>query len=182
MSIDSDMCEDSIRDIEGEESTVESDVESDGDYPTLILKLRKPPLDNDENFAENTQNDEPKLDTPEEKPASGEWKCPICMEDIHDPVVTRCGHVFCKRCIYEWLNRSNICPTCNRHNLKHTELLSIRGQGFSENRPEPDNTLVANSIPIRIMRIIKGKILTINTLVSLFLLIVFYLSLFLKMR
>jgi Zinc finger, C3HC4 type (RING finger) len=29
--------------------------------------------------------------------------CPICMEAVVDPCVTRCGHLFCWTCIYRWL-------------------------------------------------------------------------------
>ena len=85
------------------------------------------------------------------------WLCPICMEEIHNPVVTECGHVYCKRCIEEWLQRQNVCPTCNRHGL---HLRSIKNLGPIEDRPEPDNTLKANTIPKRFVRFVRRNVLT----------------------
>jgi len=46
--------------------------------------------------------------------------CAICMEAFGDmpkaPLceIRRCGHVFCKGCIYPWLRRSDACPLCKR--------------------------------------------------------------------
>eukprot|EP00741_Cyanophora_paradoxa_P002982 tig00000655_g2895.t1 len=40
--------------------------------------------------------------------------CPICFDELLQPVVTECGHSFCKHCIEEALERSRLCPTCRR--------------------------------------------------------------------
>lgn len=43
------------------------------------------------------------------------FECSICMEVAREPVVTRCGHMYCWVCIREWLgqNRSTLtCPVC----------------------------------------------------------------------
>jgi len=40
--------------------------------------------------------------------------CPICYEDIAEPVMTKCGHIFCKNCITSSLRNSNKCPLCQR--------------------------------------------------------------------
>ena len=46
--------------------------------------------------------------------------CAICMETFGDmpkaPLceINRCGHVFCKGCIHQWLRRSDACPLCKR--------------------------------------------------------------------
>jgi hypothetical protein len=31
------------------------------------------------------------------------FECRICFESVKEPVVTRCGHLFCWRCLYTWL-------------------------------------------------------------------------------
>jgi len=38
--------------------------------------------------------------------------CPICYEDIAEPVMTKCGHIFCKNCIVSSLRNANKCPLC----------------------------------------------------------------------
>ena len=30
------------------------------------------------------------------------WECKICIEEAKEAVVTKCGHLFCWACIYEW--------------------------------------------------------------------------------
>ncbi|XP_053992475.1 uncharacterized protein LOC128883792 isoform X2 [Hylaeus volcanicus] len=40
-------------------------------------------------------------------------KCNICLEDPEDPVVTRCGHLYCWICLHTWLQRGSVeCPVC----------------------------------------------------------------------
>jgi len=39
--------------------------------------------------------------------------CPVCMGPLcEDDLEARCGHVFHKKCIVNWLSRSNTCPMC----------------------------------------------------------------------
>eukprot|EP00899_Mesostigma_viride_P021906 jgi/Mesvir1/29717/Mv00949-RA.2 len=46
--------------------------------------------------------------------AGGDDDCPICLSALATPCITRCAHVFCKRCIEAVLTRgvSNACPMC----------------------------------------------------------------------
>eukprot|EP00418_Pyrodinium_bahamense_P087615 CAMPEP_0179074618 /NCGR_PEP_ID=MMETSP0796-20121207/33177_1 /TAXON_ID=73915 /ORGANISM="Pyrodinium bahamense, Strain pbaha01" /LENGTH=139 /DNA_ID=CAMNT_0020771843 /DNA_START=67 /DNA_END=483 /DNA_ORIENTATION=- len=32
------------------------------------------------------------------------FECNICLEQALEPVVTRCGHLFCWSCLHKWLN------------------------------------------------------------------------------
>ena len=41
------------------------------------------------------------------------FDCPICMCKMTEPTITKCGHTFCKDCIYEAVNRTHDCPLCN---------------------------------------------------------------------
>jgi len=34
---------------------------------------------------------------------SSGFDCNICLENVQDPVVTLCGHLYCWPCIYKWL-------------------------------------------------------------------------------
>ncbi|KAH3764630.1 E3 ubiquitin-protein ligase RNF4 [Pelomyxa schiedti] len=39
-------------------------------------------------------------------------QCPICLTEITTCTSTKCGHVFCEKCIRHWLRGSDKCPTC----------------------------------------------------------------------
>ncbi|XP_050304141.1 TNF receptor-associated factor 6-like [Anthonomus grandis grandis] len=41
------------------------------------------------------------------------FECPICLAWLRDPVLTSCGHRFCRNCIQEWLQKENACPVDN---------------------------------------------------------------------
>lgn len=68
-----------------------------------------------------------------EKSESGEKNrftdaCPICHDVCESPMVTKCGHIFCKDCITAYVNDENNkesgCPECSFTPLKPTELVS----------------------------------------------------------
>lgn len=43
--------------------------------------------------------------------------CPTCLDpytEDNPKVLTRCGHAFHLPCLYEWLERSETCPVCER--------------------------------------------------------------------
>merc|ERR1712039_207756 len=55
------------------------------------------------------------------------YECNICLEQATDPVVTRCGHLFCWGCLHQWLtiprrspvhgglqpsSGTSMCPVC----------------------------------------------------------------------
>ncbi|CAF1214148.1 unnamed protein product [Rotaria magnacalcarata] len=51
-----------------------------------------------------------------------EFICIICNKPLDDPRCTPCDHIFCGKCITEWIQRKNhSCPTC-RQPLRHQEL------------------------------------------------------------
>jgi len=59
------------------------------------------------------------VNPPKEKKLPPEvFQCPICFKNINDKknmVVTKCGHKFCSKCIFEYLKRNdngNKCPMC----------------------------------------------------------------------
>ena len=35
------------------------------------------------------------------------YECPICMCKLNEPLIAKCGHTFCKVCIFDNLNRLN---------------------------------------------------------------------------
>ncbi|XP_054726174.1 uncharacterized protein LOC129236027 isoform X1 [Anastrepha obliqua] len=44
------------------------------------------------------------------------FMCPVCMESCinNEPTSTKCGHVFCARCIREAIRLTHKCPMCNK--------------------------------------------------------------------
>ncbi|GLC42798.1 hypothetical protein PLESTM_001380900 [Pleodorina starrii] len=43
-------------------------------------------------------------------------ECPICVDTLDQPVVTRCNHWFCRECLTGWINASvhHNCPSCRQ--------------------------------------------------------------------
>eukprot|EP00055_Hartaetosiga_balthica_P004508 m.11872 g.11872 ORF g.11872 m.11872 type:complete len:232 (+) comp3907_c0_seq1:85-780(+) len=48
----------------------------------------------------------------EEEKSMSSYSCRICLDIAHDPVVTKCGHLYCWPCLHEWLQRKEECPVC----------------------------------------------------------------------
>jgi hypothetical protein len=45
--------------------------------------------------------------------------CVICMDVMVEPVMLRCGHKFCYKCLFRWLSDHNFCPTCREPLVTH---------------------------------------------------------------
>ncbi|KAF2702956.1 hypothetical protein K504DRAFT_463970 [Pleomassaria siparia CBS 279.74] len=53
-------------------------------------------------------------------------KCTLCLEEMKDPSVTTCGHVFCWTCISDWAREKPECPLCRQSCLVQ-HVLPLRG-------------------------------------------------------
>ncbi|KAF8094342.1 hypothetical protein N665_0365s0028 [Sinapis alba] len=76
--------------------------------------------------------------------SGGDFDCNICLDQVRDPVVTFCGHLFCWPCIYKWTYSSTStstqrvdqydkkespkCPVCKTH-VSDATLVPIYGRG-----------------------------------------------------
>jgi len=69
-------------------------------------------------------------DTPEEQ---NSWKCPICDSEYENPVVIKCGHMFCLKCLEDKIN----CPICHSE-IKKDELIYVYGHGDSDHKEIPN--------------------------------------------
>ncbi|KAG9244335.1 SNF2 family N-terminal domain-containing protein [Calycina marina] len=49
-------------------------------------------------------------------------ECAICLEDLHDPVITACKHIFGRECIERTIELQHKCPMCRAH-LESKEVL-----------------------------------------------------------
>ncbi|OII71753.1 uncharacterized protein cubi_00560 [Cryptosporidium ubiquitum] len=60
------------------------------------------------------------------------FECNICFENAYEPIVTRCGHLYCWSCICSWLDRGyGDCPVC-KAGVNPDNVIPLYGRG-SEN-------------------------------------------------
>ncbi|KAA6411876.1 MAG: peroxisome biosynthesis (Peroxin-10) [Lasallia pustulata] len=53
-------------------------------------------------------------------------RCTLCLEEMREPSVTTCGHVFCWGCIKDWVREKPECPLC-RQAVLGQHVLPLRG-------------------------------------------------------
>ena len=53
-----------------------------------------------------------------------EENCVICFDTMENPVLTHCGHMYCKECILQSMNYQSDCPQC-RNKLSGEQLYSL---------------------------------------------------------
>ena len=46
--------------------------------------------------------------------ANARGRCAVCLDDYVNATTTRCGHVFCARCVRAAIEHSGTCPTCRK--------------------------------------------------------------------
>ena len=58
--------------------------------------------------------------------------CSICLDDLKNPRRTQCNHIFCYKCVYNWINEKNYygeknlsCPLC-RSNMGVLSRVNIK--------------------------------------------------------
>ena len=74
------------------------------------------------------------------------FECTICLDTAKEPVLTKCGHMFCWPCIYNWLDSKQgraKCPNC-KNIITKDDLIPVYANG--ENK---DNTNRFKNIPKR---------------------------------
>ncbi|KAJ0250925.1 E3 ubiquitin-protein ligase RMA2 [Hirschfeldia incana] len=95
------------------------------------------------------------IENQEDNPAAvvdsgGDFDCNICLDQVRDPVVTFCGHLFCWPCIYKWTYSSSTsrqrvdqnhkkespkCPVC-KTDVSDATLVPIYGRGQKTSRSD----------------------------------------------
>mmetsp|Transcript_31688 Transcript_31688/g.40640 ORF Transcript_31688/g.40640 Transcript_31688/m.40640 type:complete len:241 (-) Transcript_31688:325-1047(-) len=73
------------------------------------------------------------------------FECNICLDGVNDPVVTRCGHLFCWPCLYRWLNSNHSdCPVC-KAGVTIENIIPLYGRGTEEvdprTKPQPQGNI-----------------------------------------
>jgi len=67
--------------------------------------------------------------------SQGNFECNICLEAASEPVVTRCGHLYCWNCLVKWLENKNDCPVCKGGVVKE-ECIPLYGRGRAAPRSQ----------------------------------------------
>ncbi|PQM33580.1 E3 ubiquitin-protein ligase RMA1H1 [Prunus yedoensis var. nudiflora] len=86
--------------------------------------------------------------TDSENKSCGNFDCSICLDSVHEPVVTLCGHLFCWPCIYKWLqfqspsseyqdeHKQPQCPVCKAE-VNESSLVPLYGRGQTTKPTKP---------------------------------------------
>jgi hypothetical protein len=53
--------------------------------------------------------------------------CSICFNNVETPVLTPCGHSFCSKCFFRWIQEKRNCPNCRTPFVPETvEIIELR--------------------------------------------------------
>lgn len=78
--------------------------------------------------------------------------CAICFEE-NQLSLTKCGHVYCKECIVEWMNKRHNCPTCKKE-LTSSDIFLIKKDGEKENKKEDNINPLINKYGSKLGKVI----------------------------
>lgn len=67
-----------------------------------------------------------------------DFSCSICFDTAKEPVVTKCGHLYCWSCLRLWLQQTSECPMCKGHINETTagDVIPLYGKGKAETRTD----------------------------------------------
>ncbi|PSS34825.1 E3 ubiquitin-protein like [Actinidia chinensis var. chinensis] len=71
-------------------------------------------LESNEKFKSNNVAATPEMSQRVPMPKASSFSCPVCMGPFVEETSTKCGHIFCKMCIYAAIAAQSKCPTCRR--------------------------------------------------------------------
>lgn len=85
---------------------------------------------NDNNNSEEKNKTEinSNKNTTSENDGTSTFECNICFDDVRDPVVTKCGHLFCWLCLSAWIKKNNDCPVCKAE-VSRENVIPLYGRG-----------------------------------------------------
>ncbi|XP_025417843.1 uncharacterized RING finger protein T02C1.1-like isoform X2 [Sipha flava] len=73
-----------------------------------------------------------------------DFTCSICLDTFKKPSVLECKHVFCYKCLKDWLSTKRTCPMCRKFIIKNPErcpylgklILDMQNSISTSNTPE----------------------------------------------
>lgn len=104
-----------------------------------------------------------------------EQSCAICYDNISSPIYLECTHVFCGKCLMNWMRSSGgvqkFCPQC-RTPIKSNKLIAVVPEGLNPGSSTSSQEPAALSKEDTIIKIIKdrpeGKFLVFSSYDNLF--------------
>ncbi|KYQ88606.1 hypothetical protein DLAC_11347 [Tieghemostelium lacteum] len=101
-----------------------------------------PSVTEDNNNSDNNDDKDKKATSSNTATQSSSFECNICFDEVSEPVVTQCGHLFCWSCIFQWLqhNPSQQCPVCKAP-ITEEKLIPIYGRGGSTSDPRKNRSI-----------------------------------------
>ncbi|KAK3678603.1 hypothetical protein LTR78_001901 [Recurvomyces mirabilis] len=85
--------------------------------------------------------------------------CAVCLEILHDPVITTCGHFFGRECISKAIETQHKCPMCRADLKDDSVLVSPAHEGDEEADDEMDLTQSSSKLEalVEILGATKAK-------------------------
>ncbi len=97
-----------------------------------------------------------------------DFKDPISLEIMEDPVITKCGHTFEKGTLNTWLQTNNYCPTCrvnvNRSQISNNYAVKsmienyIKNGGYSYQPSSSASSSINNTDTLGLLNAIEGEL------------------------
>lgn len=126
------------------------------------------------NVSGNTKNDKMNVEAPVR--AGSRFTCNICLDTVNEPVVTRCGHLYCWPCLYQWLEPG--ITTREKKQLVQTESpstvdtitsnnLSMEEEPVAETRQSPTLNIISIDFSRRCCPVCKSEC-TVETIVPIY--------------
>ena len=87
--------------------------------------------------------------------------CPICLDPLHDPVITACAHTFGYTCIERVIETQHRCPMCRAEPLEIESLVrpavELGGSAEDDIEIDPENSSSKVEALIKIMKASRAK-------------------------
>jgi len=86
------------------------------------------------------------------------FSCSICLSDSVDPVVTRCGHLFCWSCLYKWIDlQHDTCPVCNSAQVTVSNVIPLYCRGNTKQEEDPRGGVIDTTSINEMLRNRRGR-------------------------
>jgi len=78
--------------------------------------------------------------------------CAICMDTVQNPVMLDCTHLYCGKCIFQWVKDNKNCPYCRTPILSYDKLIAIVNDKKEINEIEQEVILTKEETFINIVK------------------------------
>mmetsp|Transcript_5800 Transcript_5800/g.17326 ORF Transcript_5800/g.17326 Transcript_5800/m.17326 type:complete len:205 (+) Transcript_5800:189-803(+) len=84
-------------------------------------------------------------------PAAPCFECNICFDNPCDPVVTECGHLYCWKCLFKWMQTKSNCPLCPvcKSKVEKNKVIPVYGRGMQDRKDPREETITEEKLPPR---------------------------------